>query len=588
MACICGETCTDSLCGAYPPKPIPNANGYLVALSGVGAPGPAGPAGPAGEPGADSTVPGPPGPAGERGERGEMGAVGPQGIPGQTGATGPAGADSTVPGPTGDTGSPGATGATGATGARGPVGPVGATGPGGPAGSPGGTGPQGEPGKPGATGSAGATGPAGPAGSPGLVGPAGPQGIPGLGVTFKGSLATVDALPVDAVQGDLWLVEIPAPSHGWVWDEAEQAWIDAGQLQGPTGPAGATGQPGSTGATGAAGPAGPAGEPGSPGAVGAQGEPGQAGSPGADGAPGEVGPEGPKGDTGADGAAGSPGAVGAQGEVGPEGPVGPVGPEGPQGPKGDPGAGSAYTLPAATTTVLGGVKVGTGLAVTADGTLSSSVAGNFLVKSGDAMTGALRFSSTGVSTYNGSDVYMFWDGTYFRCRMPGADQGWIVGVDGKTQFPSAVPKCNFAPTETGDLTNKAYVDGAVSGSTAFLKLSGGTMTGTITAPTTVAALTFGTSGYNVFGASGGVAVRSNNANIVNFTASEILAAKPITTAGAGEGVRFGSGGPSLSRAGAAIAASAPITVAAAPINPTELANKQYVDDAIAAALAALR
>jgi hypothetical protein len=237
---------------------------------------------------------------------------------------------------------------------------------------------------------------------------------------------------------------------------------------------------------------------------------------------------------------------------------------------------------------LGGVKVGSGLAVTAEGVLSSAVAGNYLLKTGDAMTGALRFSSTGVSTYNGTDVYMFWDGTYFRCKMPGVSQAWLAGTDGKVQFPSSVPSCNFAPTATGDLTNKKYVDDTIAANTVFLKLSGGTMTGTITTPTTVPALTFGTSGYNLFGASGGVAVRSNTTNIVNVTASEIVAYKPITTAGTGVGVRFGSSGPSLSKSGTSIASSAPITVDAAPSTATELANKKYVDDAIAAAIAALR
>jgi hypothetical protein len=237
---------------------------------------------------------------------------------------------------------------------------------------------------------------------------------------------------------------------------------------------------------------------------------------------------------------------------------------------------------------LGGVKVGSGLAVTAEGVLSSAVAGNYLLKTGDAMTGALRFSSTGVSSYNGTDVYMFWDGTYFRCKMAAGPQAWIADNDGKVLFPSAVPSCNFTPTATGDLTNKKYVDDSIAGNTVFLKLSGGTMTGTITTPTTVPALTFGTSGYNVFGASGGVAVRSGTANIVNVTASEFVAYKPITTAGSGVGVRFGSGGPELSKSGTMIASSAPITVAAAPATATELANKKYVDDAIAAAIAALR
>ena len=48
----------------------------------------------------------------------------------------------------------------------------------------------------------------------------------------------------------------------------------------------------------------------------------------------QVGPQGPKGDTG---------------------PQGPQGDPGPQGPQGEPGA--TYTLPAATTETLGGVKM---------------------------------------------------------------------------------------------------------------------------------------------------------------------------------------------------------------------------------------
>jgi hypothetical protein len=857
MACICGETCTDSLCGAYPPKPIPNANGYLVAISGVGAPGAKGDKGDPGEPGpagpagADSTVPGPVGPQGPAGADSS--------VPGPAGPQGPAGPVGTQ-GPKGDVGSPGATGPTGpqgnvgATGAQGPRGPQGAQGPAG------GVGPQGEPGPGGATGS---PGPAGPTGAPG---PVGPQGVPGLqgpaglGITYKSTVATVDDLPLTAVQGDLYVVETPLPAHGWVWDEAEQAWVDAGPVQGPqgvpgevgpegaVGPVGPAGPVGPEGAVGPAGAQGPQGDPGPagadsvvPGPVGPQGEPGPAGADGAAGpegpagvegpagpvgpagpagadstVPGPVGPAGPAGEPGpagadgADGAAGAdstvPGPQGVQGEPGPQGeqgiegpqgiqgeqgiqgapglgitfkgevptyadlpssgqsqgdmwvvaspqpahgwvwdaatsawidggPVqgpqgvaGPQGVEGPQGPAGPStvsadagntsklgtdgliftpaapaatgflpltggtmtgtitlpsgsvgmavnnttynmlggsggvafrsgtsniinhtsaeiaafvpitasggavgvrfgsggpslaksgtdiassapisvnqaptagthlankayvdaqvaagGGGTSYTLPAATATVLGGVKVGAGLAVTADGTLSSAVAGNYLLKTGDVMTGALRFSSTGVSTYNGTDVYVFFDGTYYRCVMPGGKQGWLIGADGVMKFPNAVPNCNFAPTETGDLTNKAYVDAAVSGSTAYLKTTGGTMTGTITVPTTVQAFTWGTSGYNMFGASGGLAVRSSNTNIVNFTSSEIVAAKPITTAGTGEGVRFGSGGPSLSRSGAAIASSGPITVAAAPATPNELTNKVYVDSAIATA-----
>ncbi len=854
MACICGSECVDSLCGAYPPKPVPNANGYLVAISGIGAPGsqgepgpvgPVGPAGPAGEPGPAGVA----GPTGPVGPAGAVGPAGPQGVAGPAGATG-------SQGPKGDTGATGATGPVGPQGARGPVGPAGSTGPQGPQGTPGGTGPQGEPGPGGVTGS---TGPAGAPGPVGPVGPAGPQGIQGpagLGIRFCGSVATVDDLPATATQGDLYNVETPEPAHGWVWDDEDQAWVDAGQIQGPqgvegpagpagvagpqgeqgvpgidgaAGPAGAVGpqgEPGiqgpagadgAPGADGAVGPAGPQGDQGVPGPAGADGAVGPQGDPGVDGAVGPAGPagptavsadanntsvlgsdgliftpaaavatgflpttggemtgaivlpsgitamsvkgtgynmlggsggvafrngtsnlinhtsteivayvpittsggavgvrfgsggpslsksgtsiaasapitvspaptapeqlankayvdaqissgalvgpagpagpegpqgvqgeqgvqgpaglgiqfkgevptyadlpttgqvqgdlwtvasptpahgwawdaatsswvdagqiQGPQGIQGVQGVAGPVGPAGAKGDTGPAGPAGATGPIGPEGPQGPAGEGADYTLPVATATVLGGVKVGSGLAVTAEGVLSSAVAGNYLLKTGDAMTGALRFSSTGVSTYNGTDVYMFWDGTYFRCKMPGVSQAWLAGTDGKVQFPSSVPSCNFTPTATGDLTNKKYVDDTIAANTVFLKLSGGTMTGTITTPTTVPALTFGTSGYNLFGASGGVAVRSNTTNIVNFTASELVAYKPITTAGTGVGVRFGSGGPELSKSGTMIASSAPITVAAAPATANELANKKYVDDAIAAAIAALR
>jgi hypothetical protein len=865
MACICGETCTDSLCGAYPPKPIPNANGYLVAISGVGAPGSKGDKGDPGEPGpagpagADSTVPGPQGPQGPAGADSS--------VPGPAGPTGPAGPVG-AQGPKGDTGSPGATGPVGPQGSVGATGPQGPRGPQGAQGPAGGVGPQGEPGPGGATGS---PGPAGPTGVPGPVGPQGPQGIQGpagLGITYQSTVATVDDLPATAVQGDLYVVETPAPAHGWVWDDVDQAWVDAGPVQGPqgvpgeVGPEGAVGPVGPAGPVGDAGPVGPAGaqgpqgDPGPagadsvvPGPAGPAGEAGPAGPAGADGAqgpagvegpagpvgpagpagadstvPGPVGPVGPQGEPGADGAvgpagptavsadanntsvlgsdgliftpaaavatgflpttggemtgaivlpsgitamsvkgtsynmlggsggvafrsntsniinhtaaevvafvpittsggavgvrfgsggpslsksgtsiaasapitvspaptapeqlankayvdaqissgalvgpegpagpegpqgvqgeqgvqgpaglgiqfkgevptyadlpttgqvqgdlwtvasptpahgwawdaatsswvdagqiqgpqgiqgvqgvAGPVGPAGAKGDTGPAGPTGATGPIGPEGPQGPAGEGASYTLPVATATVLGGVKVGSGLTINAStGVLTANAAGTYLNKGGDNMTGPLRFTTTTTgSGFNGTDVYMYYDGTYFRCVMPdGGKQGWLVDTEGMTQFPNAVPKCAIAPTDTGHLTNKAYVDGAISGSTVFLKLSGGTMTGTITTPTTVPALTFGTSGYNVFGASGGVAVRSNTTNIVNVTASEIVAYKPITTAGTGVGVRFGSSGPSLSKSGTSIASSAPITVDAAPAAANELANKAYVD-----------
>ena len=93
---------------------------------------------------------------------------------------------------------------------------------------------------------------------------------------------------------------------------------------------------------------GPQGEKGETGPQGPQGEQGPQGPAGPQG---EQGPKGETGDTGPQGPAGPKGEQGIQGEQGPQGPAGP---QGEQGPKGDPGA--TYTLPIASSTVLGGVQ----------------------------------------------------------------------------------------------------------------------------------------------------------------------------------------------------------------------------------------
>jgi hypothetical protein len=272
-------------------------------------------------------------------------------------------------------------------------------------------------------------------GQDGAQGQQGLQGPPGLGITFKGTVATDAELPASATSGDLYIVSEPAPAHGFVWDGDTSAWVDAGPVQGPQG------------------------------IPGEQGVAGVAGSPGKDGADSTVpGPTGPAGPAGADSTV-----------------------PGPQGPKGDPG--DPATLPISTATVLGGVKVGAGLAVTADGTLSASGGGG-----------------------------------------------------------------------------------------AFLPLAGGTLTGTLTLPSGTPGLAINGTNYNMLGGSGGVAFRSGTSNIVNHTGAEITNYVPLTTPGTGVGVRFGSGGPNLSKSPTgAIASSAQITVAAAPVAPTELANKAYVD-----------
>lgn len=122
-------------------------------------PGPTGPQGPIGltgakgDTGAASTVPGPTGPIGNNGPqgvqgiKGDKGADGAAGVKGDTGATGATGAASTVPGPTGPKGDTGLTGATGAASTvPGPKGDTGATGPKGDTGLKGDKGDVGDPG----------------------------------------------------------------------------------------------------------------------------------------------------------------------------------------------------------------------------------------------------------------------------------------------------------------------------------------------------------------------------------------------------------------------------------------------------------
>ena len=168
---------------------------------------------------------------------------------------------------------------------------------------------------------------------------------------------------------------VPGSNGYWlVWDTDKDEYVES-QLalpdvsvgpQGPQGPKGEKGDPGPQGPRGEVGPAGPQGEQGPQGPIGPKGDTGPRGPQGPKGDTGDIGPQGPvgpqgeKGDTGATGATGPQGPKGDTGDIGPQGPKGDTGPQGPkgdtgpQGPKGDPG--ESYTLPIASSTVLGGVK----------------------------------------------------------------------------------------------------------------------------------------------------------------------------------------------------------------------------------------
>lgn len=200
--------------------------------------------------------------------------------------------------------------------------------------------PRGDKGETGRTGATGPQGPQGEMGPQGIEGPQGPQGPAGLGLTFRGTRPSVDALPATGQQGDWYLID----GHAWVWGGA--SWIDGGDFRGPQGPQGTKGDMGPTGAKGEAasirvgttttlpqgsnatveniGTATAAvlnfGLPqGADGKQGLQGQQGLQGIPGQKGDPGPMGPKGPQGDKG------------EPGETGPRGIQGPAGPQGSDG-----------------------------------------------------------------------------------------------------------------------------------------------------------------------------------------------------------------------------------------------------------------
>ena len=186
------------------------------------------------------------------------------------------------------------------------------------------------------------------------------------------SYAVLDRVTLD---GEVWECVKDAPAGTAPQENASAFWVRIG-ARGPQGERGAQGIQGPAGADGATGPAGPAGQQGE------QGEPGPKGDTGATGPQGPQGPQGepgPKGDTGARGATGATGPAGADGADGlpPEHEWQGTAlrfkePDGSWGQavdlRGAPG--SSATVPIATTSVAGKVKVGTNLSVAADGTLS--------------------------------------------------------------------------------------------------------------------------------------------------------------------------------------------------------------------------
>ena len=265
---------------------------------------------------------------------------------------------------------------------------------------------------------------------------------------------------------------------------------------------------------------------------------------------------------------------------------------------------AAYVLPTASATVLGGVKVGTGLAIDANGVLSASgVSGAYLPLAGGTMTGyivlhnnpaaAMHPATKGyVDSLSSGAVQKSGDAMTGLLTLSG-NPATSMQATPKQYVDAFIADCvkKAGDTMTGLLTlsadptaamhaaTKQYVDSKVT-SGSFLPLAGGTMTGSIYLPTTVSSFSWGSGSYNIFGSpGGGVAIRNNATNLIIFTGANITCTVPMVTAGTGVGIQFGSGGATLSRGSAAtkIAANGAIELPADPTAALEAATKQYVD-----------
>ena len=167
-----------------------------------------------------------------------------------------------------------------------------------------------------------------------------------------------------------------------VREKGTDVWYNSPSLIGPQGEKGGQGPEGERG---------PKGETGMRGAQGPKGDTGAQGPQGLTGPRGATGPQGPRGERGIQGMQGLQGEKGPKGDTGNTGLQGPQGPQGPKGESGDTpyigangnwwigntdlnvAASGGYTLPVASAQALGGIKVGQGLEITEDGTLSAQV-----------------------------------------------------------------------------------------------------------------------------------------------------------------------------------------------------------------------
>ena len=256
-----------------------------------------------------------------------------------------------------------------------------------------------------------------------------------------------------------------------------------------------------------------------------------------------------------------------------KGPVGPTGSVGPAGP-----------VEIASASRLGGIKVGTGLAIDATtGVLSSSITGNYVLKSGDQMTGPLRHANSGgVSTFNGTDVYTYFDGSNYRIQLPSARTGLrIDNATGEASFPTLPTSTGGTPSLGTHLITKAYLDNRIVSINEFLRLAGGTMTGTITSSADVDFWKIQGSTYSMIGNVNNIRFRSSSTELVAVSSIALTSNVQIRTPATATAIAFGSGGPTIGQKSATeLITSATIECNPLPTLPAHLANKAYVDSKI--------
>ena len=238
-------------------------------------------------------------------------------------------------------------------------------------------------------------------------------------------------------------------------------------------------------------------------------------------------------------------------------------------------SGAAYKLPIASGSTLGGIKVGTGLNVTADGTLSATgtgETGDYLPLSGGTMKGDIVMQDgTSLDLAQTGSLYNDNGNTVLKGTGPVVAMGTQVKVQNEGGNPVQIKNVANA-TENGDAVNKGQLDSGLSGKAdqseidnikngntelPYVKKQGDTMTGALRINDNV--------GLSINGI-GGVSIVENSLSI----------------GGAHVGAFFdeASGIIKFSGNGLDVQNYGKIINVKDPTNPQDVATKAYVDNKV--------